>query len=82
MTLRADTPSLLKAFGPPLQARPYNPFSPDGRWIAAVSLQGDVRTWPVNPLDVAQGSTPRELTEDEKAFYDVRPDAEPPGSAD
>ena len=71
MTLRPEIPTLLQSLAPPLQSRVDNPFSPDGKWIATVSMQGQVRTWPVDPLKVAEERAPRQLTDDEKKFYDI-----------
>ena len=69
LTLRGDQPFLLKPLINGLFGRPYQPFSPDGEWIAVVSNEGSVRKWPVDPLRVAQDRHVRELTLAEKELF-------------
>ena len=46
-------------------------ISPDERWVATASRDSTARVWPVDPLPLALARKPRELTEEERARYDV-----------
>ncbi|HKI33834.1 MAG TPA: protein kinase [Gemmataceae bacterium] len=46
-------------------------FSPDSRRILTASTDGTARIWPVDPLPLAASRKPRELTDDERAHFQV-----------
>jgi WD40 repeat protein/serine/threonine protein kinase len=46
-------------------------FTADGGRVLTVSTDGVARLWPVDPLPAAAARTPRELTADERARYQV-----------
>ncbi len=72
MTLREAHPLLTGPTSRWPVPQPYQPFSPDGRWLVTVGLRGHVRQWPVNPLDIVSDYAPRELTPDEIADFEIR----------
>jgi WD40 repeat protein/serine/threonine protein kinase len=50
-------------------------FSTDGKRLLTVSTDGAARIWPVDPLALAVARKPRELTEEERALYQIDPPA-------
>jgi WD40 repeat protein len=46
-------------------------FFPDGRRLLTLSDYGVIRTWPVDPLAVALERKPRDLTPEERAYYEI-----------
>jgi WD40 repeat protein len=49
----------------------YRPFSPDGKWFAAVNREGEARIWHTDVLEAARRATPRSLTKEERARFEV-----------
>jgi WD40 repeat protein len=46
-------------------------FSPDSQRILTASTDGTARIWPTDPLPLAIKRKPRELTDDERARFQV-----------
>jgi WD40 repeat protein len=51
--------------------QPFDPISPDGRWLVTVSKAGEVRRWTLQPLAAARATAPRQLTDDEKTEFEI-----------
>lgn len=52
-----------------MDARSWNPISPDGEWIITAGRQA--ARWPLHPLEFARARAPRELTDREKSQFRV-----------
>ena len=52
-----------------LDARSWNPVSPDGEWL--MTYRGRMTAWPLNPIDLARAQVPRELSLQEKERFRV-----------
>ena len=72
MTLRETHGPLMRPMSVWPVPQLYQPFSPDGRWLVSVGFRGHVRQWPVNPLDIAEDYTARELTPAEIEHFEIR----------
>jgi WD40 repeat protein/tRNA A-37 threonylcarbamoyl transferase component Bud32 len=52
-------------------------FSADGRWVLTENQNGRCRLWPVDPLPLAHARKPRDLTEEERARFEVGSERQP-----